>query len=326
MLRHKVTVVLASSLAGVLSVFGVSLASSAAADGHGGGQGSVVSVRGADAGNGDSFNGGVNAGPSSEATAIGGGGGRGGSGGNGGDVHGGRGHGGHGGSNEERSGWGGGSGSHGGRGGSAGAGGSGGDTGAVSGARGGANAASQSSVNHSGNSANTNVTSGNVQVNPEIRSTNKSANVAVSSNDNDNDNDNRNDADADAGAAAVNLNGNVNVGVNDVDNSNTDRNSNTSSNTGTNTNSGSNTGSNTNSGSQGPPPLSGQALCESYGGTFSAVNGPDVVWVCDDLPTLEDGPFDARNTALFDACLADGGTTTSLAFDPPQAVSCLTFI
>ena len=97
MLKHKVTVVMASSLAGALGAFGIGLASGAAADGHGGGQGSVILVGGSDAGNGDSFNGGVNAGPTSNAFAEGGSGGHGGSGGDGGDVKGGKGHGGHGG-------------------------------------------------------------------------------------------------------------------------------------------------------------------------------------------------------------------------------------
>ncbi len=97
MLKHKVTVVMASSLAGALGAFGIGLASGAAADGHGGGQGSVILVGGSDAGNGDSFNGGVNAGPTSDASAIGGDGGNGGHGGSGGDVKGGKGHGGHGG-------------------------------------------------------------------------------------------------------------------------------------------------------------------------------------------------------------------------------------
>ena len=95
MLPHKVTVVFASSLAAVLGVFGIGLASGATSDGSGG-QGSVVVVGGAAAGNGDSFHGGVNAGPSSDAFAEGGrggGGGRGGDGGDGGEVkrHGGRG-------------------------------------------------------------------------------------------------------------------------------------------------------------------------------------------------------------------------------------------
>ena len=49
MLKHKVIVVMASSLAGALGAFGIGLASGAGADG-GGGQGSVIVVGGSDAG------------------------------------------------------------------------------------------------------------------------------------------------------------------------------------------------------------------------------------------------------------------------------------
>jgi hypothetical protein len=65
-------------------------------------------------------------------------------------------------------------------------------------------------------------------------------------------------------------------------------------------------------------------VCDSYGGTFTAVNGPDLVWTCTDLPTLTGAAFTERHGDLHDACIADGGADTAVSTDPPQSVICLT--
>jgi hypothetical protein len=163
-------------------------------------------------------------------------------------------------------------------------------------------------VHNSGNSANTNVTSADVQVNPDVRARNESTNVVTSSNENDNDNDNRNDADADAVAAALNANVNANVGVNSVENSNQDSNTNSATNTGTNTNG---------------PESAGQRVCESYGGTFTAVGSQEARWTCTNLPNLGDTPaFDTRAADLSNACTADGGFLFEQSINPPQDALC----
>jgi hypothetical protein len=279
---------------------------------------------GSAAGNGHSFNDGVNAGPTSGAFAEGGRGGNGGHGGNGGDGGAGKGHGGWDGARSS----GGGGGWSGGDGGSGGVGGSGRPAGTRSGARGGGNAASQSSVSKTGNSANTNVTSANIQVNPDIRVRNESANVVASHNDNVdanvNGNDNHNRADADADARAANGNLNLNVGVNESANANAVGNTNTPSNSNSSTNTGSNTSTNNNGNANNNPPVpfaNSRATCESYGGTF--VVGPgDPIWTCTNLATLDDGPFSDRSDVLAAACTADGGSLVQFNNPPPQDAIC----
>jgi hypothetical protein len=174
-------------------------------------------------------------------------------------------------------------------------------------------------VNNSGNSANTNVISANVQVDPKLSARNDSANVVVSDNENvsANQNDNDNDADADADAGAGNANLNVNAGVNELTNTNSDGNSNTSSNTGSNTNSGSNTGVNANN------PPSSQALCASFGGTFTFVGSPAVVWTCNGLPGLPPPESNARFETMFSACIADGGAGLESNSAIPEDLTCL---
>jgi hypothetical protein len=198
-------------------------------------------------------------------------------------------------------------------------------------------------VSNSGNSANTNVMSANVQVDPTISAKNRSANVVVShnDNDNDNDNDNRNDADADADALAANGNLNVNAGVNDVDNANTDRNANTGTNTGSNSNTGSNNGTNTNNGTQSstntntgspepptPPPFeASRLLCEAYQGTFTFVGEGLFFWTCNGLPDIG-AARQERFEDLQRRCIFDGGARLVWQNSPnfPEDDTCQPFL
>jgi hypothetical protein len=183
-------------------------------------------------------------------------------------------------------------------------------------------------VNNSGNSANTNVTSANIQVNPEIRARNESTNVVVSHNENEsrneNDNDNRNDADADADARARNVNGNLSVGVNAVENANANSNTNSPTSTDSNTNTSSNTSTNTNASTNNNPPVpfaASRATCESYGGVFAVGTG-STRWTCTNLATLSGAAFDERFEDLASACRADGGSLIQIGSPPPQNATC----
>jgi hypothetical protein len=148
-------------------------------------------------------------------------------------------------------------------------------------------------VSNSGNSANVNVVSADVQVNPDISAKNESTDVVVSQSENDNDNDN--DADADAHAGNGNLN--LNVGVNESANTNDSSNDN---------------------GPQ-PPLATSRTLWESFGGTFIP-GEQNIVWSCIRLPF---GVSDPRALVLADACIEDGGVVLEFSELTPGNAHCL---